>query len=66
MASNTGTAQGRARLTYIEDKATISKLEKLAAESGLTVSALLRQAALEYVASRMDKEAPIITRGRKK
>ena len=66
MASNTGTAQGRARLTYLEDKATISKLEKLAAESGLTVSALLRQAALEYGASRMDKAAPIITRGRKK
>jgi hypothetical protein len=62
MASNTNTAKGRVRVTYVEEAPIVKALEKLAKESGLTVSNLLRQATWEYVKDRRKDTEPPITR----
>ena len=68
MASNTNTAKGRVRVTYVEEASVVKALEKLAIESGLTVSNLLRQAAWDYVKANQKAGSTPITRdpGRKK
>lgn len=62
MASNTNTAKGRVRVTYVEEASVVKALEKLAIESGLTVSNLLRQAAWDYVKTHMKPGSAPITR----
>lgn len=62
MASNTNTAKGRVRVTYVEEVTIVKALEKLASESGLTVSNLLRQAAWEYVKNNQKPGSTPITR----
>lgn len=62
MASNTNTAKGRVRVTYVEEASIVKSLEKLAKESGLTVSNLLRQATWEYLKDRLKDGAPPVTR----
>jgi hypothetical protein len=62
MASNTNTAKGRVRVTYVEEAHVVRELEKLAKESGLTVSNLLRQAAWDYVKARRKGSEPPVTR----
>lgn len=62
MASNTNTAKGRVRVTYVEEAATVKALEKLAKESGLTLSTLVRQATWEYAKDRRKSGAPAVTR----
>jgi hypothetical protein len=60
MASNTNTAKGRVRVTYVEEASVVKALEKLALESGLTVSNLLRQATWDYVKGQQKgSESPI-------
>lgn len=60
MASNTNTAKGRVRVTYVEEASVVKALEKLAKETGLTVSVLLRQAAWDYVKSCQSRDgAPV-------
>lgn len=62
MASNTNTAKGRMRVTFVEEATTVKALEKLAKDAGLTVSDLLRQATWEYVKSRTQGDKPMILR----
>lgn len=62
MASNTNTAKGRVRVTYVEESSIVKALENLAKESGLTVSNLLRQATWEYIRDRRKGDEPPITR----
>ena len=66
MASNTNTAKGRVRVTYVEEAPVVKALEKLAAESGLTVSNLLRQAAWDYVKAHHNSSEPPIKRDPKR
>ena len=49
-------------MTYVEEVSIVKALEKLASESGLTVSNLLRQAAWEYVKSNQKPGSTPITR----
>ena len=62
MASNTNTAKGRVRVTYVEEAVIVRALEKLAAESGLKLSNLLRQATYEYTKKLRKENEPPITR----
>lgn len=66
MASNTNTAKGRLRVTYVEEAPVVKALETLARESGLTLSDLLRQATWEYVKMHRAEDAPIIRRDRER
>jgi len=62
MASNTNTAKGRVRVTYVEEAPIVKALEQLAAESGLTVSNLVRQATWEYIKEHRKESGPLIVR----
>lgn len=62
MASNTNTARGRVRVTYVEEEPTVKALEKLAKESGLNLSTLIRQATWEYAKARRTAGAVPVTR----
>lgn len=62
MASNTNTAKGRVRVTYVEEETTVAALEKLASESGLKLSNLIRQATWEYMKTRRKEGEPAVTR----
>ena len=62
MASNTNTARGRMRVTYVEEESVVKALEKMASESGLTLSTLVRQATWEYTKTRRTTNAAPITR----
>jgi ABC-type Zn uptake system ZnuABC Zn-binding protein ZnuA len=66
MASNTNTAKGRVRVTYVEEASVVKALEKLAKETGLTVSNLLRQAAWDYVKSHQNSSEPAVKRDPKR
>ena len=60
MGSNTNTAPGRERVTYVEEKNVVRQLEELAASTGLTVSALIRQATWDFVVKKALGGGPLI------
>lgn len=62
MASNTNTAKGRVRVTYVEEEPTVKALEKLAKETGLNLSTLIRQATWEYAKALRSADAHPVTR----
>lgn len=66
MASNTNTAKGRLRVTYVEEAQVVKSLETMARESGLTMSDLLRQATWEYIKARRAMDAPLIKRDKER
>jgi hypothetical protein len=66
MASNTNTARGRLRVTYVEEAPVVKALNKMAKESGLTVSDLVRQATWEYIKTHQSEEAPLVRRDRER
>lgn len=62
MGSHSNVGPGRVRVTYVEEGHVASLLQKLAEESGLTTSNLLRQAAWEYLKSHRKMDEPVIRR----
>jgi hypothetical protein len=66
MASNTNTAKGRLRVTYVEEAPVVKALESMARDSGLTMSDLLRQATWEYIKAHRAEDAPLIRRDRER
>lgn len=62
MPSNTNTAKGRLRVTYVEETPVVKALENMAAETGLTLSDMIRQATWDYVRSHRAEDAPVIRR----
>lgn len=63
MASTTNTAQGRERVTYVEEAYIVRALEEIAKETGLTPSALTRLATADYVRKmRGTDDSIVITR----
>lgn len=62
MASSTNTAPGRERVTYVEESYIVRAMEQLAKETGLTTSALTRQATADFVKKMGSGETAVITR----
>jgi hypothetical protein len=66
MASNTNTAKGRLRVTYVEEATVVKALDAMARESGLTLSDLLRQATWAYIKANKSEDAPLIRRDKER
>lgn len=62
MASTTNTAPGRERVTYVEEAHIVRAMEELAKETGLTTSALTRQATADFVRKMRSGSDVVITR----